>query len=82
MVSMRCKTLNHLTKCRLKHGKSAMIGCMYVCLLSVMVTFIDREGQVKQVKGKVGDNILYLAHRHNIELEGVSSSQGVNSGGL
>ncbi|KAL5487198.1 hypothetical protein EMCRGX_G019773 [Ephydatia muelleri] len=36
----------------------------------VNVTFIDKEGQTHQVKGKVGDNVLYLAHRYEIELEG------------
>nr|CAG4635144.1 EOG090X0GMO [Alona affinis] len=37
---------------------------------SVNVTYIDREGVAKPVRGKVGDNLMYLAHRHNIELEG------------
>jgi len=26
------------------------------------------------VRGKVGDNVLYLAHRYNIELEGESTA--------
>lgn len=39
---------------------------------SVNITFIDREGKTRPVKGKVGDNVLYLAHRHGIELEGKS----------
>lgn len=37
---------------------------------SVNVIYIDRDGNRIKVKGKVGDNLLYLAHRHGIELEG------------
>ncbi|XP_026809687.1 adrenodoxin-like protein, mitochondrial [Rhopalosiphum maidis] len=29
----------------------------------VRVAFIDRDGKRTEVKGKVGDNVLYLAHR-------------------
>lgn len=36
----------------------------------VNVTYIDRNGNRIEVKGKVGDNLLYLAHRHGIEMEG------------
>eukprot|EP01101_Sappina_pedata_P008525 TRINITY_DN4751_c0_g1_i1.p2 TRINITY_DN4751_c0_g1~~TRINITY_DN4751_c0_g1_i1.p2 ORF type:complete len:162 (-),score=52.04 TRINITY_DN4751_c0_g1_i1:102-587(-) len=36
----------------------------------VNVTFIDRQGKSIPLKAKVGDNVLYLAHRHAIELEG------------
>ncbi|XP_052362353.1 ferredoxin-2, mitochondrial-like [Oncorhynchus keta] len=36
----------------------------------VNVVYIDRSGQRIPVKAKVGDNAMYLAHRHNIELEG------------
>ena len=35
------------------------------------MTFIDRDGEVHKVRGKVGDNVLYLAHRYDIELEGL-----------
>lgn len=34
------------------------------------ITFIDREGKRHDIRGKVGDNVLYLAHRYNIPLEG------------
>jgi len=34
------------------------------------VTFIDRDGDRHEVRGKVGDNALYLAHRYGIEMEG------------
>lgn len=36
----------------------------------VNITYIDRNGNKIPVKGKVGDNVLYLAHRYEIDLEG------------
>lgn len=36
----------------------------------INVVFVDRSGQRIPVKGKVGENVLYLAHRYDIELEG------------
>lgn len=36
----------------------------------VNVTYIDKDGKKHPVQGKVGDNVLYLAHRHEIEMEG------------
>ena len=36
----------------------------------VNVTFVDKTGQRIPVRAKVGDNVLYLAHRYGIELEG------------
>ncbi|KAG8302739.1 adrenodoxin-like protein 1, mitochondrial [Homalodisca vitripennis] len=36
----------------------------------VNVTYVDKDGNKKCVRGKVGDNLLYLAHRHEIEMEG------------
>ena len=41
-----------------------------VWLLRVNVVYIDRSGQRIPVRAKVGDNAMYLAHRHGIELEG------------
>lgn len=41
-------------------------------ILRVNITFIDRNGKEIPVRGKVGDNVLYLAHRFNVDLEGVS----------
>ena len=35
------------------------------------MTIVDRDGERHEIKGKVGDNVLYLAHRYNIEMEGV-----------
>ncbi|RUS75508.1 hypothetical protein EGW08_016725 [Elysia chlorotica] len=36
----------------------------------VNITYITRDGERIPVRGKVGDNVMYLAHRHNIEMEG------------
>lgn len=34
------------------------------------ITYIDKHGTDYKIRGKVGDNVLYLAHRHGIEMEG------------
>lgn len=34
------------------------------------ITYIDKFGKSHDVRGKVGDNVLYLAHRYGIEMEG------------
>ncbi|XP_033256946.1 ferredoxin-2, mitochondrial isoform X1 [Orcinus orca] len=36
----------------------------------VNVVFVDRSGQRIPVSGRVGDNVLYLAQRHGVDLEG------------
>jgi hypothetical protein len=36
----------------------------------VNIIYIDKDGNRHPVKGKVGDNALYLAHRYEIEMEG------------
>ncbi|XP_023168021.1 adrenodoxin-like protein 1, mitochondrial [Drosophila hydei] len=36
----------------------------------VNITYVDKDGKRTKVQGKVGDNVLYLAHRHGIEMEG------------
>ncbi|XP_057319166.1 adrenodoxin-like protein 1, mitochondrial [Microplitis mediator] len=36
----------------------------------VNVVFVDKDEKEIKIKGKVGDNVLYLAHRYNIEIEG------------
>lgn len=36
----------------------------------VNITYINKSGKAIKVRGKVGDNVLYLAHRHEIEMEG------------
>ena len=35
------------------------------------IVYIDKNGKRLEVRGKVGDNVMYLAHRYNIELEGM-----------
>lgn len=33
----------------------------------INITYIDKNGQSKPVRGKVGDNVMYRAYRYNIE---------------
>ncbi|CAH2296688.1 ferredoxin-2, mitochondrial isoform X1 [Pelobates cultripes] len=40
----------------------------------VDVVFVDRSGRHIPVKGKVGESVLYLAHRCDIDLEGACES--------
>lgn len=35
---------------------------------------MDRDGKKIHVKGKEGDNVMYLAHRYKIPIEGLSCS--------
>lgn len=36
----------------------------------VNITYITKDGERIPIKGKIGDNVLYLAHRHSIDMEG------------
>ena len=36
----------------------------------VNMTYIDRDNIEHRIRGKVGDNVLFLAHRHDIDIEG------------
>lgn len=36
----------------------------------VNIVYIDKDGNKIKVRGKVGDNVMYLAHRHEIPMEG------------
>ncbi|KPJ01203.1 PREDICTED: adrenodoxin-like protein, mitochondrial [Papilio xuthus] len=36
----------------------------------VNITYVDKDGKKTKVRGKVGDNVLYLAHRYGVEMEG------------
>nr|CAG4652265.1 EOG090X0GMO [Triops cancriformis] len=36
----------------------------------VNITYIDKKGNRYPVRGKIGDNAMYLAHRYGVELEG------------
>ena len=40
-------------------------------MYSVNITYILKDGNQLKIKGKVGDNAMYLAHRYNIPLEGI-----------
>lgn len=72
-ANMNGRTPNLRMKCELieyKAHKSLFSQVCYLHHFRVNITFIDREGVAKPVRGKVGDNVLYLAHRYGIELEG------------
>ena len=36
----------------------------------VTVTYIDRNGLEHTIEGKAGDNVMYLAQRHDLDIEG------------
>jgi len=36
----------------------------------VNIVYVDRQDNEIPIRGKVGDNVMYLAHRHKIEIEG------------
>ncbi|CAF4888447.1 unnamed protein product [Pieris macdunnoughi] len=36
----------------------------------VNIVYVDKDGNKTKVRGKIGDNALYLAHRYGIEMEG------------
>ncbi|XP_014242153.1 adrenodoxin-like protein, mitochondrial [Cimex lectularius] len=36
----------------------------------VNIVYIDKDGKKRPVRGKIGDNVLFLARRHGIEMEG------------
>ncbi|KAK3089197.1 hypothetical protein FSP39_001664 [Pinctada imbricata] len=42
----------------------------FLFLYRVNIAFILKDGTKKHIKGKVGDNAMYLAHRYEIEMEG------------
>uniref|UniRef100_A0A8R1HWX2 2Fe-2S ferredoxin-type domain-containing protein n=1 Tax=Caenorhabditis japonica TaxID=281687 RepID=A0A8R1HWX2_CAEJA len=36
----------------------------------VNITYVLRDGTERKIRGKVGDNVMFLAHRYDIEMEG------------
>lgn len=40
----------------------------------VNVTYIDRHDIRHEIAGKVGDNLMFLAHRHDLDIEGACES--------
>lgn len=49
-----------------------------LCVPRVNVVFVDRSGQRIPVRGRVGDNVLHLAQRHGVDLEGGNQAQGIS----
>lgn len=37
---------------------------------TVKITYIDRDGISHEIDGKVGDNVMYLAQKHDLDVEG------------
>lgn len=65
----------NVSRCKYKHGVTCNSSTLYLphptrSWYRVTITYVDREGDSHTVQGKVGDNVLYLAHRHGIEMEG------------
>lgn len=65
-----CKCLINIHQTKSKFAFILMLIMFFFS--SVNITFIDKEGKLRPVRGKVGDNVLYLAHRYGIELEGMT----------
>ena len=57
---------------RLKNETVRFLPTHELHFFRVNVTYIDRKGNENHIAGKIGDNLLYLAHRHKIDLEGTS----------
>lgn len=57
-------------KCKPWRCPDALASSNLQLHFSVRVNYIKKDGQRITVNGKVGDNVLYLAHRHEIEMEG------------
>lgn len=38
----------------------------------VHFTFIEADGEVKKVNGKIGESVMQIAHDNDVELEGIS----------
>lgn len=58
-------------------GPSSISASAPPSVLRVNVVFVDRSGQRIPVSGRVGDNVLHLAQRHGVDLEGGSRAQGI-----
>lgn len=46
---------------------------LYPCH-SISITFTDRDGDVRTVKGKIGDSLMEVAKEYDIDLEGTLES--------
>ena len=47
-----------------------MHGLLRRMYFRVNIVYIEKDGTRIPVAGKIGDNVMYLAHRHQVELEG------------
>lgn len=45
----------------------------------VNITYVDRDNIEHPIQGKIGDNVLFLAHRHDIDIEGACEAALVSS---
>lgn len=64
-MTCRWLTLSH----RLRHGEYEYQDAATPDQI-VNITYVTKDGKEIPIKGKVGDNVMYLAHRHEIEMEG------------
>lgn len=46
------------------------LKCFFLSVFRVNIVYVSKHGERIPVRGKIGDNALYLAHRHGIEMEG------------
>lgn len=80
MVSMSGKIQSLKMKCKLTHIGFKLFEWTIFCLFfSVNVVFITKDGERVPIRGKVGDNLLYLAHRYEIPMEGACEASLGNS---
>lgn len=59
---MKCKWHNN--------SKYLELWQLVCCISRVNITYVNKDGSEIKVRGKVGDNVMYLAHRYQIPLEG------------
>ena len=65
-----CRGSLHMTSCR-QHGDYEWHDPK--CEDEVVnITYVNRDGTEIKIRGKKGDNVMYLAHRYEIEIEGTS----------
>lgn len=75
-ISQATNHIRNDTRCRNFHNGPSLFSGEYEMQDPkspdevVNVVFVDRDGVRHDIKGKIGDNVLYLAHRYGIELEG------------
>ncbi|XP_044259745.1 adrenodoxin-like protein 1, mitochondrial [Tribolium madens] len=68
-ISLKTLFRNFYTTAKLNHGEYEWQDPKSPDEV-VNITFVTKDGEKVPVKGKVGDNVLYLAHRYKIPMEG------------